>query len=86
MSIYLHLPILQVILPMLMAPLVVLLQPRGLAWAATAATCAVSFIIAINLTATVMNGYSIDYDLGGWVPPFGISLRIDALRCSGCFS
>ena len=29
-----HLPVLQVAVPMLLAPLVVLLHPRGLAWAA----------------------------------------------------
>ena len=32
-----HMPVLQVVVPLLIAPLVVLLQPRGLAWAAAAA-------------------------------------------------
>ena len=36
-----HLPVLQVVVPMLVAPLVVLLHPRGLAWlAATVASAA----------------------------------------------
>ena len=74
-----HLPILQVILPMLCAPLVVLLQPRGLAWMATAAVCVVSFAIAINLAVLVLVGETLTYELGGWVPPFGIALQIDAL-------
>ena len=32
-----HLPALQVVVPMLIAPLVILLRPRGLAWAACTA-------------------------------------------------
>ena len=74
-----HLPILQVIVPMLCAPLVVLLQPRGLAWMATAAVCVVSFAIAINLAVLVLVGESLTYELGGWQPPFGIALQIDAV-------
>lgn len=34
MDLLAHLPALQVVVPMLSAPLIVLLQPRGLAWAA----------------------------------------------------
>ena len=72
-----HLPILQVIVPLLAAPLVVLLQPRGLAWAATTAVCVLSFLIAIDMTATVMGGAVLTYELGGWEVPYGIGLRVD---------
>ena len=74
-----HLPILQVIVPLLFAPLVVLLQPRGLAWVATTAVCVLSFAIAVNLAILVLVGQTLEYELGGWQPPFGIALRIDAL-------
>ncbi len=72
-----HLPILQVIVPLLAAPLVVLLQPRGLAWAATSAVCLFSFIIAINLTAQALAGNPMVYELGGWEVPYGIGLKVD---------
>lgn len=78
MNLEFHLPILQVIVPLLCAPLVVLLQPRGLAWMATTAVCVVSFAIAVNLAMLVLVGQTLDYELGGWLPPFGIALRIDA--------
>jgi len=79
MDIESHLPILQVIVPLLFSPLVVLLQPRGLAWIATAAVCILSFAIAINMAILVLGGQTLEYELGGWQPPFGIALRIDAI-------
>jgi multicomponent Na+:H+ antiporter subunit D len=79
MDLEFHLPILQVIVPLLFAPLVVLLQPRGLAWMATTAVCVLSFAIAVNLAVLVLVGQTLEYELGGWQPPFGIALRIDAL-------
>lgn len=78
MDIEQHLPILQVIVPLLFAPMVVLLQPRGLAWLATVAVCALSFAIAVNLSLLILSGHVLEYDLGGWQPPFGIALRVDA--------
>ena len=74
-----HLPVLQVIVPLLCAPLVVLLQPRGLAWAATTAVCILSFVIALNLAVQVIGGPALSYELGGWEVPFGIALRVDEL-------
>ena len=56
MDIEQHLPILQVIVPLLFAPLIVLLQPRGLAWMATVAVCGLSFAIAVNLAMLVHGG------------------------------
>jgi multicomponent Na+:H+ antiporter subunit D len=74
-----HLPVLQVIIPMLSSALVVLLHPKGLAWAATTAVCILSFIIALNLAALVIAGPALTYELGGWQPPFGIALKVDEL-------
>ncbi len=74
-----HLPALQVVLPLLAAPLVVLLQPRGLAWAAAAATAVFAFIIAINMATAVLMGHTFLYEMGGWQAPFGIVLQVDAL-------
>lgn len=74
-----HLPALQVVLPLLAAPLVVLLQPRGLAWAAATATSVFCFVLAINTTALVLSGEVLRYDMGGWPSPIGIVLEIDSL-------
>ncbi len=73
-----HLPVLQVVVPMLVAPLVVLLQPRGLAWMAATAASAASFLVAVELAAGVLAGNVYRYALGGWPAPYGIALEVDA--------
>lgn len=73
-----HLPVLQVIVPMLSAPLALLLQPRGTAWAAATAASLFAFAIAIMLTLGVINGQEFVYQMGGWPAPYGIELAVDA--------
>ena len=74
----LHLPALQVIVPMLMAPFVVLLRARSLPWAAATATSLLTFSIALQLTMIVMDGNPVSYEMGSWVAPYGIELQVDA--------
>jgi multicomponent Na+:H+ antiporter subunit D len=74
-----HLPALQVIVPMLMAPFVVLLRARSLSWAAATATSLLAFAVAMQLTALVMGGTPISYQMGSWAAPYGIELQVDAL-------
>ena len=74
-----HLPVLQVVVPMLLAPVVVLLRPRGLAWATATVGSLMSLAIAAALTAGVLAGEEFRYAVGGWAPPYGIELRVDAL-------
>lgn len=78
MDLLAHLPALQVVVPMLSAPLVVLLQPRGLAWAGATAASLVSFAIALALVLVVLDGQTLTYAMGGWPAPFGIALSVDA--------
>jgi multicomponent Na+:H+ antiporter subunit D len=73
-----HLPALQVVVPMLVAPVVILLRPRGLAWAAAFAASLLAFCIAVALTQGVLSGHEYQYALGGWESPYGIGLRVDA--------
>ena len=73
-----HLPVLQVVVPMLLAPLVVLLRPRGLAWAGATAGSVMALIIAVDLAVAVLGGADVRYALGGWPAPYGIELRVDA--------
>ncbi len=74
-----HLPALQVVVPMLVAPLVILLRPRGLAWAACTAASVLAFAIAIQLVLGVADGEPARYLMGSWPAPYGIELRVDAL-------
>ena len=75
-----HLPILQVILPLIAAPVCVLLRNGNLAWVFALAVSWVSFVIAILLLSQVMDGSMITYALGDWAPPWGIEYRIDAVN------
>ena len=73
-----HLPALQVIVPMLSAPFALLLRPRGLAWAAAVAASLFAFAIAIMLTLGVLDGRTFEYQMGNWPAPYGIELGVDA--------
>jgi len=73
-----HLPVLQVIVPLLTAPLVVLLRQRGLAWAATTAASLFSLGIAIQLVALVRQNGPLVYEVGSWPAPYGIELMVDS--------
>ena len=79
MSLASQLPALKVVVPLLTAPLVVLLRGPGLAWAAAAAASVMSFAIAVALTGEVLTGGTISYDMGGWPGPYGIVISIGAL-------
>lgn len=74
-----HLIALQIVVPLLAAPLIVLLPSHRLAWAATTLTSAMAFLIAVSLTMGVMDGQDFQYFMGNWAAPYGIELDIDAL-------
>ncbi len=74
-----HLPILVVIIPLLTAPLCVLLNRPILAWFVSILSALISFFIAIQLVFQVNELGTISYWLGGWEPPWGIEYRIDLL-------
>ena len=81
MSLAQHLPALQVILPLISAPIAVLLRRGGLAFAIVTAAAWAAFAIAINLWLQVnaLDGGSISYQIGSWAPPWGIEYRVDHL-------
>lgn len=74
-----HLPVLQIVVPMLSAAVVMLLKPRGLAWAASTAVSLISFAIAISMTLVTLDGGTFQYFVGSWEAPYGIELRVDSL-------
>ncbi|MEM1152930.1 MAG: monovalent cation/H+ antiporter subunit D family protein, partial [Pseudomonadota bacterium] len=64
---------------MLSAPIIVLLHPRGLAWAGATLAALVSFAISIALAVAVLAGETQTYAMGGWPAPFGIALSVGGL-------
>ncbi len=72
-----HLPIWQVILPLIMAPIVVILHQRHLAWVLALAVSWASFAVSIALLVEVGKTGVISYHVGGWAPPWGIEIRVD---------
>jgi multicomponent Na+:H+ antiporter subunit D len=74
-----HLPALQVVLPLVAAPLIVLVGHRGFAWLAATVVSYACLVIAILLAVRVADGGAISYAIGNWPPPWGIEYRVDAL-------
>ncbi|MCP1727066.1 multicomponent Na+:H+ antiporter subunit D [Natronospira proteinivora] len=74
-----HLPALQVVLPMLAAPIVMLMArtPR-LAWAATTLVTWLTLGVAILLAQQILATGPISYHMGGWMPPVGIEYYVDS--------
>jgi len=75
-----HLPILQVLVPLMAAPLCLLLRRPQLAWLFALLASALAFVISILLLSQVMSTGVISYELGGWKAPWGIEYRIDKLN------
>jgi multicomponent Na+:H+ antiporter subunit D len=74
-----NLPALQVVLPLISAPLIVLVRRRRFAWLLTVLVSWVSLAIAIAMYLRVGETGAISYAIGSWQPPWGIEYRVDAL-------
>jgi len=74
-----QLPALEVVVPLIAAPLTLLLRRAAIAWALTTAACAFSFVAALLLAVEVARGGALSYAIGSWAPPWGIEYRVDAL-------
>ena len=80
MSLTVQLPALQVVVPLLAAPICALL-PRGIgAWLFSLTISIACLIISIALLGQVWDGTVISYAMGGWPPPWGIEYRIDIIN------
>ncbi len=75
-----HLPILQVVIPLLFAPLCLFLRRHNLAWGVVLLVCWVSLIIATLLFREVLASGEIIYAIGSWAAPWGIEYRVDILN------
>lgn len=72
-----HLPILQVVIPLMAAPVAVLLRRPLPAWSLALVVSWASFAIALSLLFQVLDGGAISYSLGDWAAPWGIEYRVD---------
>ena len=67
-----HLPDLQVVIPLLSAPICVILRRGYPSWLLSLVVSWLSFAISVNLLAQVLANGPISYLLGGWAAPWGI--------------
>ena len=75
-----HLPILQVVIPLLAAPLCMVVRIPRLAWTIALLASSGAFVISLLLLQTVLETGTVSYLLGGWPSPWGIEYRIDQLN------
>ncbi|MEX2366568.1 MAG: monovalent cation/H+ antiporter subunit D family protein [Pseudohongiellaceae bacterium] len=72
-----NLPALQVIIPLLSAPLCLALYRPAWAWMFSLVVTIASLLVSIGLLQQVLDTGTISYAMGGWAPPWGIEYRID---------
>ena len=75
-----HLPILLIVVPLVAAPLCVLLRQKTLVWAFASLVCVASLGMASMLLIRVLEEGVISYAIGGWIAPWGIEYRIDTIN------
>lgn len=76
----LHLPVLQVVLPLIAAPIIVLARRGAIAWLLAVIVSWAGLFISAALLAQVAGGSVISYAIGNWPPPWGIEYRIDRVN------
>ncbi len=75
-----HLPILLIVVPLVSAPLCVLLRQKTLVWAFASLVCVASLGLASMLLIRVLEEGVISYAIGGWIAPWGIEYRVDTIN------
>jgi multicomponent Na+:H+ antiporter subunit D len=73
-----HLAILPIILPLIAAPIVLILGRSILSWGFATLISAWACFISWQLLAATLSDGVISYAVGGWPPPWGIEMRVDA--------
>lgn len=74
-----HLPILPVILPLIAAPICLLLGQRSLSWLFATFISGASLVASFSLLMACIDQGALRYALGGWAPPWGIEMRVDIM-------
>lgn len=74
-----QLPILQIVIPLMAAPVCLILRHAFAAWLLSLVVSVVTFAIALALMIQVFDQGTISYALGNWEPPWGIEYVVDRL-------
>jgi len=72
-----NLPALQVVIPLVSAPVCLLLRNPRHAWACALTVSWLVLAIAVMLVQRVYDGGTLSYALGAWAMPWGIEYRVD---------
>ncbi len=75
-----HLPVLQVVVPLMAAPTCMILRNGKAAWVLALVITWAAFAVALSLLLQVIHGGPISYAIGGWAAPWGIEYRVDMLN------
>ncbi|MEE2658018.1 MAG: monovalent cation/H+ antiporter subunit D family protein [Candidatus Latescibacterota bacterium] len=75
-----HLPILLIVVPLMAAPLCILLRRRELSLILAVVVCWACLSMAARLLQRTLSEGVISYHLGGWPPPWGIEYRVDPVN------
>ena len=77
-QVYIHFPILQVLIPLVLAPVCVVIGRATAAWLIAFLSSVSCLLIALSLLSAVSDGSSLSYHIGGWPPPVGIEYVVDS--------
>ncbi|MFC3149932.1 monovalent cation/H+ antiporter subunit D family protein [Litoribrevibacter euphylliae] len=72
-----HLAALPIILPLIAAPIALLLSRSSLSWLFSTLVSGLACFLSWQLLATTLSEGVLSYAVGGWAPPWGIELRVD---------
>ncbi|GAB5499956.1 MAG: monovalent cation/H+ antiporter subunit D family protein [Pseudohongiellaceae bacterium] len=75
-----NLPALQVVIPLLSAPLALMLGRGRLSHLLALVVSTIALVISYTLLQTVLLDGPISYEMGGWEPPWGIEYYVDAVN------
>lgn len=75
-----NLPALQVVVPLLAAPMCAIFNRGETAWRIALTANWVAFAVAVALLAQVSGSGTVSYMLGGWEAPLGIEYRVDLIN------
>ncbi len=79
-NVAIHLPVLQVIIPLIAAPICLVIRRTQATWIIALAVSWIGLAVALALLGTILEtDKSIVYFLGSWAAPWGIEYRIDTL-------
>ena len=74
-----HLPALQIVIPLMSAPLCAMIPSGRIAWLLATVVSWIALAMAVMILAQVTANGALDYEMGGWAAPWGIAYHVDRL-------